>query len=135
MTTTATPVDVSDAELAAEAVAADPDPCLDGALPFDTVVGRATDEALPAWYMPAPMAGVVVGGWRRGVVVTFIAALLLGSRPSASAPPSAHPSDGSSAEPVADVGRDRRAGFDGASRAPGSRHPSGGTIRTVAGLR
>ena len=72
-----TRVGISDEELAAEAIAADPDPCLDDALPFAAVVGRAEDAALPAWYMPAPMAGALLDGWRRGVVVAFVAALLL----------------------------------------------------------
>ena len=79
MTTTRVPegADVTDEELAAEAVAADPEPCLDGAVPFDTVLGRDADPAQPASYMPAPMTGALVGGWRRGVVLTFVAALLL----------------------------------------------------------
>jgi len=79
MTTTAPPLDVSDAELAAEAVAADPDPCLDDALPFHQVIGTETGGDLPAWYMPAPMAGVGARlfGWRRGVVLTFVASLLV----------------------------------------------------------
>jgi hypothetical protein len=77
MTTTTTPVDISDAELAAEAVAADPDPCLDGALPFHRVVGTETEGDLPAWYMPAPMVGARLLGWRRSVVLTFVASLLV----------------------------------------------------------
>jgi len=68
---------VSDEELAAEAMAADPDPSLDGALPFARMVGTETPAALPEWYMPAPMAGARVLGWRRGVVYSFIASLLL----------------------------------------------------------
>lgn len=71
------PVVVSDEELAAEAVAADPDPSLDGALPFAQVIGDDTTAALPAWYMPAPMIGARLVGWRRGVVFTFVAALLV----------------------------------------------------------
>jgi len=77
MPTTTTPVDISDAELAAEAVAADPDPCLDGALPFHRVVGTETEGDLPAWYMPAPMVGARLLGWRRSVVLTFVASLLV----------------------------------------------------------
>jgi hypothetical protein len=67
---------VSDEELAAEAMAADPDPSLDGALPFARMVGIETPAALPEWYMPAPATGARVLGWRRGVVYGFVAALL-----------------------------------------------------------
>ncbi len=82
MTTTMTPserggADVSDAELAAEAMAADPDPCLDGAQPFHRMIGIETEGDLPAWYMPAPMAGARLFGWRRSVVLTFVASLLV----------------------------------------------------------
>ena len=78
MTTTASPVDVSDAELAAEAVAADPDPCLDDALPVHQVIGTETEGDLPAWDMPAPMAGGArLVGWRRSVILTFVASLLV----------------------------------------------------------
>jgi hypothetical protein len=81
MTTTRHPepgaADVSDAELAAEAIAADPEPCLDGALPFARVVGTETEGDLPAWYMPAPMVGARLVGWRRSVVLTFVASLLV----------------------------------------------------------
>ena len=76
-TDVATGVVVSDEELAAEAIAADPDPCLDDALPVAAVLGRAEDAALPAWYMPAPMAGARLLGWRRGVVYAFVLALLV----------------------------------------------------------
>ncbi len=72
------PADISDDELAAEAIAADPDPCLDGAVPFDQAIGRDTDGDLPAWYMPAPMAGGArLVGWRRSVILTFVASLLV----------------------------------------------------------
>ena len=81
MTTTIDPrldrAEVSDAELAAEAIAADPDPCLDGALPFAHVTGTETEGDLPAWYMPAPMVGARLLGWRRSVVLTFVASLLV----------------------------------------------------------
>ena len=69
--------DVSDAELAAEAIAADPEPCLDDALPFHRVIGRETEGDLPAWYMPPPMAGALLFGWRRSVILTFVASLLV----------------------------------------------------------
>ena len=77
MTTTTDPYAVTDDELAAEAVAADPEPDLADALPFATVTGDETDADLPAWYMPAPMVGARLLGWRRGVVYTFVFALLV----------------------------------------------------------
>lgn len=70
-------VAVPDDELAAEALAADPDPSLDGALPFARMVGIEGRAALPEWYMPAPTGGTHLPGWRRGVVYAFVAALLL----------------------------------------------------------
>jgi hypothetical protein len=70
-------VAISDEELAAEAIAADPEPSLDGALPFDQMTGTENESALPSWYMPAPMMGARVLGWRRGVVLTFVSSLLL----------------------------------------------------------
>ena len=48
---------VSDEELSAEAIAADPEPSLEGARPFAEVIGDATAGELPSWYMPAPMLG------------------------------------------------------------------------------
>jgi hypothetical protein len=68
---------VPDDELAAEALAADPEPSLDGALPFARMVGTETPASLPEWYMPAPMTGTRLPGWRRGVVYVFVAALLM----------------------------------------------------------
>ena len=53
------PIEISDEELTALALAADPDtPVPDDAVPFDDQ-GRATVALLPEWYMPAP-------GGRRG---------------------------------------------------------------------
>jgi hypothetical protein len=75
--TTTEPHPLTDDELAAEAVAADPEPDLADALPFATVVGDESDAGLPPWYMPAPMAGARLLGWRRGVVYTFVVALLV----------------------------------------------------------
>jgi hypothetical protein len=40
-------------------------------------MGDETDADLPAWYMPAPMVGARLLGWRRGVVYTFVLALLV----------------------------------------------------------
>jgi hypothetical protein len=57
---------IDDAELTAEALAADPDVEVpDGAVPLGTLTGDAVHEPLPTWYMPAPMAPPRVRGWRR----------------------------------------------------------------------
>ena len=48
-------VDVNDEELAAEAMAADPDVEVpDDAVPFSERTGEHPDGLLPDWYMPAP---------------------------------------------------------------------------------
>lgn len=63
----------TDAELAALAMAADPDaPIPADAEPFG---GSVTSPLLPAWYMPAPQAGR--GGVRRGLAVAAIVGSLL----------------------------------------------------------
>ena len=55
-----------DAELAAEALAADPDADVpDGAVPLAQVTGETFRQPLPSWYMPAPMGPLRVRGWRR----------------------------------------------------------------------
>ena len=63
-------------ELAHEIAARDPHRQAH-ALPFDRMTGTEPAAALPAWYMPAPMSGLRVLGWRRGVVLTFVSALLV----------------------------------------------------------
>lgn len=66
---------ITDEELTALALAADPDAEVDDdAVPFDA--GEPTSDLLPAWYMPAAHSG---GARRRHrvVVVTVIAALLI----------------------------------------------------------
>lgn len=69
---------ISDEELEAEALAADPDaPVADDAVPWATALGGADDDLLPGWYMPAPDGGATArGGWRRrvsvGLIVTFV---------------------------------------------------------------
>ncbi len=69
---------ITDDELAAEALAADPEPCLDDARPFLEGEGTFNASTLPAWYMPAPMSGGRrLGGWRRATAFTFIAALVV----------------------------------------------------------
>lgn len=69
---------LNDDELAALALAADPDtPMADGAIPFDRAVGL--DELLvPGWYMPAPAEGCTrLEGWRRTVALVVVSAFLL----------------------------------------------------------
>ena len=68
----------SDDELCALALDADPEaPLDDDARPLCEVPGDATPLRLPAWYMPAPMGGSALRGWRRGVVALVIAAFLV----------------------------------------------------------
>jgi len=69
---------VTDDELAAEALAADPEPCLDDARPFLEGEEAFNASTLPGWYMPAPMSsGRRLEGWRRATAFTFIAALVV----------------------------------------------------------
>jgi len=69
-------VDISDEDLTAQALAADPDPPLGpDAVPFrgDQPPGMGL---LPDWYMPAP-AGARPGPGRRAVAVAVVAAALV----------------------------------------------------------
>ena len=68
---------VSDAELAALALAAEPDPVLpDDAVSFWTVAEPQTG-LLPSWYMPAPAAGARrLRGWRRAMAWTLVVAFV-----------------------------------------------------------
>ena len=69
---------VTDEELTAEALAADPEPCLDDARPFLGADADFNTSTLPAWYMPAPMSGASrLRGWRRATAFSFIAALVV----------------------------------------------------------
>ena len=69
---------ISDEELAAEAMAADPFPSLDHARSIHELIGPPGTSTLPEWYMPAIASGAGrVHGWRRATVFTFIAALLV----------------------------------------------------------
>ena len=69
---------ISDDELTALALAADPDDVLRDARPISEVIGPVGESTLPEWYMPAVMSGAPrLFGWRRGVVFTFIAALIV----------------------------------------------------------
>lgn len=69
---------ISDDELTALALAADPDDAVHDARPISEVIGTGGESTLPEWYMPAVMSGGPrLHGWRRGVVFTFIAALIV----------------------------------------------------------
>ena len=69
---------ISDEELAAEAMAADPSPSLEHARPIHELIGPVGTSTLPEWYMPAVMSGGGrLHGWRRTTVFTFIAALVV----------------------------------------------------------
>jgi hypothetical protein len=68
---------LTDAELTALALAADPDEPLDGnAVPLHIHLAQFAGATLPQWYMPAAMAR---NGprWRKPVVLAIIAAFLL----------------------------------------------------------
>lgn len=81
MTTEATALEVdtiTDAELEALALAADPDTDLaDDAVPLWDL-GRVGESLLPEWYMPSPMARPRrLTGWRRRVVIALVISFLL----------------------------------------------------------
>ena len=80
MTVTTPPrtTQVDDDELAALALASDPDVVLDdNAECFWDVTGSAEDPWLPEWYMPTPMTGgPLLRGWRRRVVFLVIISFL-----------------------------------------------------------
>lgn len=60
---------VDDAELNAEALAADPEVAVGAdAVSFWELTGAAPTDVLPAWYMPTPMATRAFTGWRRHLV-------------------------------------------------------------------
>ncbi len=69
---------LSDDELAAFALAADPDLVVAAdAPPLAQVLGVDAPAHLPEWYMPTPMGGRgVLRGWRRQVVYAVIASFL-----------------------------------------------------------
>lgn len=70
--------DISDEELAELALAADPNLSLQNARPIAEVIGPAGESTLPEWYMPAVMGGGLhLSGWRRGLIFTFITALVV----------------------------------------------------------
>jgi hypothetical protein len=68
---------VEDAELCAEALAADPDP----SVPADAVslwelTGEGPAPVLPGWYMPAPMQPRRFTGWRRRLLRWNVALII-----------------------------------------------------------
>lgn len=73
-----TVVDVSDDELTALALAADPDMVLPpDAISIWDVFGRAEDSLLPSWYMPGSARHQARGRrWKRLVVLALIVAFL-----------------------------------------------------------
>ena len=70
---------VSDEDLAAMALAADPDAQPDeDAVSLWDLTAEDADELLPTWYMPSPMARTrLLYGWRRSVVLLLIASFIL----------------------------------------------------------
>jgi len=68
---------ISDEELAALALAADPEtPVADDAVSLAELGGTGRVGLLPEWYMAAPAGGQILRGWRRRVVYLVIAALV-----------------------------------------------------------
>jgi hypothetical protein len=74
-----TPDLITDDELAALALSADPDCEIDGdAVSLWDLSRGEPDELLPAWYMPSPMARTrLLHGWRRNMVLILIASFIL----------------------------------------------------------
>jgi hypothetical protein len=73
-----TPGPFTDDELSALALAADPDrPLDDDAVSLWELTGYLPGRRLPEWYMPSPMGGKLVYGWRRRVVLFVIVSFLL----------------------------------------------------------
>jgi hypothetical protein len=69
---------ISDEELTALALAADPDaPIADDAVNLWELDREDDDALLPAWYMPSPMGARRLTGWRRRVAILLIVAFLL----------------------------------------------------------
>ena len=69
---------ISDEELTALALAADPDaPVADDAVNLWDLDREDDDSLLPAWYMPSPMGTRRLTGWRRRVAILLIVAFLL----------------------------------------------------------
>jgi hypothetical protein len=74
--------EISDEELTALALAADPDVAVaDDAIPLHELLeqeGPGTADLLPGWYMPPSVGGNrVMQGWRRRIVLLVIVSFLL----------------------------------------------------------
>jgi hypothetical protein len=69
---------LSDEELTALALAADPDAALDDdAVSLHQLTRSGTDGLLPEWYMPPPARGLPrLRGWRRWVTLLIVASFL-----------------------------------------------------------
>jgi hypothetical protein len=68
---------IDDDELAAEALAADPDAVVAAdAVSLWEFTGTSSPQPLPEWYMPAPMRPPTVRGWRR-VLLRWNVALII----------------------------------------------------------
>ena len=70
---------VTDDELVAQAIAADPtDELPDDAVSFDELTGVVDHELLPDWYMPRPGPRArIIDGWRRRLVVAVVGSIVL----------------------------------------------------------
>ncbi len=70
---------MSDDELTALALAAEPDPELgDDAVPIGTADPSGDPELLPSWYMPAPSGDAGrQSRWRRRVAIGVVTSILL----------------------------------------------------------
>jgi hypothetical protein len=70
-------VTIDDDQLAAEALAADPEAVVPpDAVPLSILTGDPDRQALPSWYMPAPMAAPRVRGWRRVLLRVNVALII-----------------------------------------------------------
>ena len=71
---------MNDTELTALALAADPDtPVADDAVSVWDVLSEEASQTqfLPSWYMPLASASRPLTGWRRGLALLVVAALVL----------------------------------------------------------
>ncbi len=70
---------ITDEELTALALAADPDTVVDGdAVPVDLWGEDGRSHPLPSWYMPVPRgAPRPLRGWRRGVALLVVGSFVL----------------------------------------------------------
>ncbi len=70
---------ISDAELTALALAADPDAAVDeNAVPLTHLGSSGGAGLLPGWYMPSPTGGTpLLEGWRRRAALLIIVSFVL----------------------------------------------------------